>query len=73
MKKRHRLGSDPYDPHDNILAGISCMRPMAPARLVIGSPCRTVCPSLSARITRLIQSSGIPKRADASAMALVHL
>jgi soluble lytic murein transglycosylase-like protein len=28
MKKRHRLGSDPYDPHDNILAGTAYLRTM---------------------------------------------
>ena len=28
MRRRHRLGADPYDPHDNILAGAAYLREM---------------------------------------------
>ena len=28
MRRRHRLGADPYDPHDNILAGTAFLREM---------------------------------------------
>jgi hypothetical protein len=46
--------------------GISCIRPVAPARLTNGRPSAKARPPLSSRITRRIQAVGISKREDAS-------
>ena len=48
------------------VAGISCISPIAPARLRIGRPASMVRPALSARMTRSIHATGMPNRADAS-------